>query len=223
MHLDIRAKLLLLLTVSISSFIANSITFEISMVILISIIQLLSCKDVFNYKLVLTYTALVLAQLFLLPVLPSTVAMITSIPVVRLRIVFPLFMVLLLIISTTKVSQLIATMTKMNIPKSITITLAVTLRYFPSIGEEFRHIHDAMSMRKIDGFIQKIECYCVPLLISASKTADELTAAAITRGIDNPTPGTYRGYQKLAISDYIVMVLSLLLIMTSISINLGIL
>lgn len=35
-----------------------------------------------------------------------------------------------------------------------------------------------------------IECIYVPLMMSASKTADELTVASVTRGIENPSPRT---------------------------------
>lgn len=33
-----------------------------------------------------------------------------------------------------------------------------------------------------------IECIYVPLMMAASKAADELSIASITRGIENPNP-----------------------------------
>jgi len=41
-----------------------------------------------------------------------------------------------------------------------------------------------MKLRNIHG-VQKIECLLVPIMISATTTAEELSAAAVTRGIEN--------------------------------------
>ena len=37
---------------------------------------------------------------------------------------------------------------------------------------------------------RKVECYLVPIMLSATKTAEELSAAATVRGIDNPKKKT---------------------------------
>lgn len=228
MQLDIRTKVFILFTTSICVFVANTLYFEILVLIGIGFIQFLSTK-VFNIKIISIYFVLVLLQLFLLPILPETFSMVLSIPVVQFRKVFPGLMALILIIKTTQVSQLIATMTKMKIPKSVTITFAVTLRYFPAIKEEWGHIKDAMKIRKISSnsinpfknIGQKMECYMVPLLISASKTSDELAAAAVTRGIDNPNQFTCRQYRELAFNDYLIMSVCLIFIVASVLIKLG--
>lgn len=46
-----------------------------------------------------------------------------------------------------------------------------------------------MRLRNIRGFA-RIEALAVPLMISATETAEELSAAAVTRGIENPVPKT---------------------------------
>ena len=54
----------------------------------------------------------------------------------------------------------------------------------------FKKIYrDAMRLRNVRG-IEKLEALVVPLMISASETAEELSAAAVTRGIENPAPKT---------------------------------
>ncbi|WP_249662531.1 energy-coupling factor transporter transmembrane component T, partial [Lysinibacillus fusiformis] len=68
------------------------------------------------------------------------------------------------------------------------------LRYFPSLQEDWRYIKDAMKLRGISpsiiGFLTKpmqtVECIYVPLMMAASKIADELSAVGIARGIENP-------------------------------------
>ena len=77
--------------------------------------------------------------------------------------------------------------------KGLTIALAVTLRYFPTMREEWASILDAMALRGISASaaglishpIQTMEHVYVPLLVSASRISDEITQAAITRGIEH--------------------------------------
>lgn len=60
-----------------------------------------------------------------------------------------------------------------------------------------------------------VECYLVPLFIAASKTADELTAAALTRGIENPTQRTCRGYHQISRIDIFIIILCVIIVFTA--------
>ncbi len=64
--------------------------------------------------------------------------------------------------------------------------------------------------------MKKAECYIVPILISATKTAENLSAAALTRGIENPVPGTCREYKKFEWQDYCLVFIGIALIVFSI-------
>jgi len=55
-----------------------------------------------------------------------------------------------------------------------------------------------------------IECIYVPLLLSASKTADELTIACVTRGIENPNPRTCLENIRFRLCDFIVFLIFVL-------------
>ena len=67
------------------------------------------------------------------------------------------------------------------------------MRYFPTMTEEWGYIKDAMALRGISASFSGIlrhpvrimEYVYVPMLVSASKISDEITQAAITRGIDH--------------------------------------
>ena len=80
-------------------------------------------------------------------------------------------------------------MRKLRLPQNLITAISVTLRYFPAISEEVRHITDAMKLQRIPAG-RKIECYLVPIMLSATKTAEELSAAAVVRGIDSPNKKT---------------------------------
>lgn len=84
---------------------------------------------------------------------------------------------------------LVAGMRKIHFPQRLIVAVSVTLRYFPAIREETGYIRDAMRLRGIRG-LAKLEGIMVPLMVSATGTAEELSAAAVTRGIEDPAPKT---------------------------------
>ncbi len=90
------------------------------------------------------------------------------------------------VVSTTKVSEFIASMQQMRISSKIIIPFAVLFRFFPTISEEYRFIQDAMRMRGIGlkkGPVAMMEYRMVPLMISLVKIGDDLSASAATRGL----------------------------------------
>jgi len=97
-------------------------------------------------------------------------------------------------IGTTKISEFMAAANRMHLPQGLSISLAVMMRFFPTIREEYRSIRDAMRMRGIalgGGSIAKmVEFRLVPLLFSCVSIGDELSAAAVTRGLGAPVART---------------------------------
>ena len=106
----------------------------------------------------------------------------------------PGFMMGSFLISSTSVSDFIAAMKRMHVTEKIVIPLSVIFRFFPTIGEENAAINDAMRMRGIrfggkhPGKI--LEYRLIPLMISIVKIGDELSAAALTRGLGAPVRRT---------------------------------
>lgn len=98
----------------------------------------------------------------------------------------PGFMVAYAVVVTTTASELIAALERLHVSQKVIIPFAVMLRFFPTIAEESRLIGDAMRMRGVGwsaGPIALLEYRLVPLFVSVVKTADELAAAAVTRGL----------------------------------------
>lgn len=98
------------------------------------------------------------------------------------------------LLSTTTVSEFIAAMEQMRISEKIVIPLSVIFRFFPTIGEEYRAISDAMKMRGIRFGgrhpARMLEYRLIPLMVSVIKIGDELSAAALTRGLGAPEKRT---------------------------------
>lgn len=91
------------------------------------------------------------------------------------------------VVSSTSVSEFITAMERMHFPSVVTIPMSVMFRYFPSLKEEYESIHDAMKMREIGQNIKNpftyIEYILVPIMISTSKIANDLSAASLTKGL----------------------------------------
>ena len=120
-----------------------------------------------------------------------------------------------LVISTTKVGEFLSAMARLHIPKKLTIPIAVMLRYLPTIREDWYYIKGAMRLRDVSptlaGFLKApamtINCIYVPLLTAASKAADELSIASVTRGIENPKPRTCLVKIQMRSADFLAIVL----------------
>ena len=113
-------------------------------------------------------------------------------------------------ISTTKISEFMAAMNRMHAPQGLSISLAVMMRFFPTLAEEYCSIRDAMKMRGIafgGGKITKMITYrLIPLLFSSISIGDELSAAAITRGLGAPVRRTNVCEIGFHVYDFLMMI-----------------
>ncbi|MBQ3940442.1 MAG: energy-coupling factor transporter transmembrane protein EcfT [Oscillospiraceae bacterium] len=113
------------------------------------------------------------------------------------------------VIRTTKIGEFMSAMQKMHIPDGISVSLAVVMRFFPTIKEEYGAICDAMRMRGIafgGGKVSKmIEFRMIPLLFSCVNIGEELSAAAVTRGLGAPTRRTSACVLRLRAADYLMI------------------
>ncbi|GKX27618.1 ABC transporter permease [Vallitalea longa] len=193
-HIDPRTKLYILLVGNLSVFFAGSIKLEVILACFIIIFGLITGAYRFTFKMSVAYFIILLIQSLSSIYLVKTLKIMLVSFCMFIRKIFPCGMLGGIIISTTKVNEFMAAMNRIHMPRSVVIPLTVMLRYFPMVGEDFGCIKDAMKMRNVSpsikGFLvtplQTIECVYVPLMMSASKVADELSAAAVTRGIENP-------------------------------------
>ena len=110
-------------------------------------------------------------------------------------------------------SQRIAAMYSLKIPRSITITFAMVLRFFPTFSEEIHNIYDAMKLRGIalswkNVFTRPVlilEAIAIPIVMRSASIAEELSASAVTRGIDNPAQRTSFIQLKVHAKDWMVL------------------
>ena len=216
-NLDPRSKIIILAILSFMVF--NDVSLYIS-----SILVLIPCICLFfsNHKksamiYIVVYVLAKFIQIFILPTATGFVAIILITFSYTTTRMLPILMMGYYTISNTKVSEFIASMEKSNIPRDIIIPVSVVFRYIPSVLEEIKSITNAMKMRgfglnikSLKNPLKLIEFYMIPILISAVKTADELSAASLTRGLSNPEPRTHLLEVKLTNFDYALLAIALI-------------
>lgn len=186
---DPRVGLALLLLANVIAFSAKPFWAECGWILLLALLMLEHRCYGAAVKWCAVFALTLGLQYAVLPASPKWVAASFSIFVNYARRMLPCLMVGVLMLRRTPLRYLIVGLRKLHLPQNLIIAISVTLRYFPAIREEVGHIRDAMKLRNIRG-LEKIECLVVPLMVSATGTAEELSAAAVTRGIENPVRKT---------------------------------
>ncbi len=109
------------------------------------------------------------------------------------------------LIATSDVSSIIASLEKIKTPKALVIPIAVIFRYFPAFKNDKKNIQMAMRMRGISrkNPIRYFEFVSVPLLISATTIADDISKVAETRCIADPCKKTRYTELKFTLADLV--------------------
>ena len=102
----------------------------------------------------------------------------------------PVVMISWLLVSVYTSNELLSSLEKIHLPKKIMLSITVVIRFFPTYRSEIRMIKESLKMRNIRlSFfqpLQYLEFLLVPVLIRATMIAEEMTANAITKGIESP-------------------------------------
>lgn len=212
-HTDPRTKIFVLLICAAAITISPSIYYEGGLVLLIFAYGLVSGKPKYSIIMALAYGFLIgiaiLSSFYLTGALRLMLTTFSDF----IGKMFPCAMMGGLLVGTTQVSEFMAALSRMHIPKNVVIPITVMIRYIPMIQEDWGYIRDSMKMRDVaPSFVgvitrpsQTVKCVYVPLMMAASKMADEISAAAVTRGIETPKQRTCMKQIHFHISDLLVV------------------
>lgn len=206
-RMDPRFGTLLLILSNFIAFTQNCIWLEISWIGVLALLICISGRFCSAMKWVLAFAGILFLQWAVLPVSPKIIATSFSIFANYSRRMFPCLMVGGMLIHTVSLKEFIVGLRALHVPQKLIIPISVTLRYFPAIKEEAGYIRDAMRLRSIRG-LQKAEALIVPLMVSATATAEELSAAAVTRGIEDPVKKTSLLELHISIWDWVFVILA---------------
>ncbi len=215
LHLDPRTKLFLILICVFSAMFAPNLYVQFALVALIALLAALCGKWKYALHGMIVYGLICLFTIWCMSVMTNLWRTMFVAFLGLIHKVYACGMLAGLVISTTKVGEFLSAMARLHVPKKLTIPIAVMLRYLPTIREDWHFIKDAMRLRDVSptlaGFLKApamtINCIYVPLLTAASKAADELSIASVTRGIENPNPRTCLVKIQMRAADFLAMAL----------------
>lgn len=218
MRLDPRTKLAAMAAMAVAVALAPNLSYEALLMGLAGLFGVLLGKGRVSAAMVALYVAFLFLAHFVVYV--DDVALRTMLASFSLlvRKVFACGLMAYATVATTHVNELMSALARMGVPRAVTIPLAVALRYVPAVREDWGFIKDAMRMRGISpspvGFVRDplrtVDCVYVPLLMSASRASDELSMAAVARGIENPVRRTCYLHIEMRAADYALLAVFLL-------------
>jgi len=224
LKLDPRTKIFLMVVVAMTELLNDS-TYFTAAVAAIPILLLLQHRQ---FKIAIWYIVLFGLGLLVkashgqleLPMLVNMIAVLLTGFVLRLA---PAFAMAAYFIASTTATELVTGLGRMKVTRKITIPISVIFRFVPTMQEEFRSINDAMRMRGIRLGAKKfwrnptalLEYRFIPLVISMAKIGNELSAAALTRGLERPGQHTSIARIGFRPVDVAVLVLVAVLLMAT--------
>ncbi len=192
--LDGRTKIVLLVWATVLSAACPGSGYQIVLCISVLVLAAMSGLVSYSAKILLFYGAVLFSQQAAALFLQGPVALVFLSFFMLVQKLFPTIVLGTLLVQTTRVSEFMFSLEWLGLPRELTIAVAVMLRYFPSVKQDLGAIKDAMRMRGLSlslaGFVKNplltVECLYVPVMLSASRLADELSAASAARGIETP-------------------------------------
>lgn len=187
-RLDPRAKLYLLILANLTLFLHVSLTTEIILVALYLSLYFLAGRYKSGWKMAAIYAGMVSVDLFIIPIADGFLLNFLSLVSVGIRMLLPCVISGGYTFSTTTVGEMVCGMRKLKIPETIIIPCVTVVRFFPTIGEDYRQIRNAMALRGITyrNPMEALEYILMPLLMNSNNVAQDLSVAAMTKGISLP-------------------------------------
>lgn len=191
MILDPRTKLLLLITMAVfvlGELLSGSIDFMSYLLCAMPFILLLTSKQFIPAAVyAVVYISSLLINMLILPLLSGFPHFLILGTTGLLTRFLPSLIMGMYVMSTTTVSEFSAAMHRLHMSEKLIIPLSVMFRFFPTVKDEFSSINAAMRMRGIKfggkNWSKMLEYRFIPLMTCSVQIGNELSAAALTRGL----------------------------------------
>lgn len=108
------------------------------------------------------------------------------------------------LVRTTRPSEFTAALRVARVPRGITVSGVVMLRFIPTMIAEARAVRDAMRLRGLGLLrspIRGIEYFTVPLIASSLRASEDLSASALLRGLGSRARPTSMYPPRFGIAD----------------------
>ena len=208
LRLDPRAKLYLLVLGNLTLFLHVSLTTELLLVSILLSLYFLSGKVKSGVRMTAVYAVLVSIDTFVIPIAEGLLLNVLSLVSVGIRMMLPCVISGGYAFSTTTVGEMVCGLRKFHFSETIIIPSVTVIRFFPTIAEDYRQIRNAMTLRGITyrNPMEALEYILIPLLMNSNNVAQDLSVAAMTKGISLPGKHTSMIELKMVWQDWFFMV-----------------
>ena len=229
---DVRTLLLLDILIMICMLISGKPEVTLSSFILAAAVPVITGL----YGVLLCYT-LLFAGLFVyyqfifhsaIPLFHSAVFSVIGVFSFIVQRIIPFMLIGTVIQKQKNISEITTALERMHLPKGIILSIAVMFRYFSSIKDDLFIIIDSMKLKGLYTSkrsamlhpIRTMEFIIVPMLFKSLKTAEELSCAALVKGIENTGHKTSYFDVKLRVADVVFLLTAITLLTASANIKL---
>lgn len=204
-RMDPRAGLLLLVLANLIAFAQDCLWLEMGWIGVLTLLILAGRRFRSAAKWLIAYAVVLILQWVVLPVSPKIIATSFSIFANYARRMFPCLMVGSLLIHTVSLREFIVGLRMLYVPQKLIIPISDDAAVFSCDRDRLYPGRHAASEhpRRPEG-----EALIVPLMVSATATAEELSAAAVTRGIEDPVQKTSLVELHISVWDWAFMILA---------------
>lgn len=197
LFLDPRTKILLCLSVSTTLIAGSGGGYLLYLRYALSVLPLIFLLILKKYHMAIYYVSIYAFALFvpslIMPYLPTTINFLfTGVFAFSTKLI-PGTMMAYFLFATTSVGEFMAAMDRMHVTKKLSVPISTMFRFFPTILEEYRNVQDAMKLRGVGSLrdpMKMLEYRMVPFLMSVVAIGNDLSASALTRGLNSPVHRT---------------------------------
>lgn len=201
-QIDIRTKIIILFFTNFLLLMRVVSIYEWIVVVLLILLFIFSnqMKRAIIYGLL--FLLLYSIDYFLIDLLTGKALSFFSMLAVGGRLMFPCFMIGSYIMTTTNTHAFIQGLRQWRVSEKLLLTLAVMFRFLPTIRQDYQLICQSLRIRGIilnkkDIFLKPLrffEYITVPLLMCATRSAQDLTVAVLTKSIGSKKKTSYKMY-----------------------------
>ncbi|MBT1173411.1 energy-coupling factor transporter transmembrane protein EcfT [Bifidobacterium sp. MA2] len=211
--LDPRAKLYLLLLANLMLFFHVGLATQATMIALFLAPMLVAGRVRMAARFAVLYAAMTALGLLDPDALGVPQLHVVSALAVGASMMLPCFATGAYAFTTTSASAFVCAMRRMRVPEAVVVPCVVIIRFFPTILEDYRRIREAMALRGIatGAFAwvrhpaRSLEYVVVPLLMNATNVAQDLSVAALTKGLGRDGVHTSRTTIRMRAADWLAM------------------
>lgn len=209
LYLDPRTKLAMLVASNILMFLHPVAWIEAISAVLFAVPLLASARRAVGLRMLGLYFGLTIVQMAVTPAVEALPWLhLLGATCAALCMMLPCMIAGLSAILTTRPGDFVCAMRRMRVPTVVVVPIVVLMRFFPTIRHDWRQIRHAQRLRGgTRNPLDLLDRTLVPLLMNAVTVAQDLTVAALTKGLGTDGPVTSLVQLRLRLRDVVAMAL----------------